>query len=454
MTLAQKQQETPPIIKYEGVLYSVIFLNTLITVMNTSMFNVALPDISTQFQIDAKIASLIVSSYSIVFALSIILYSKFSSFLPIKMLLSVGIALLGAGSLIGMLSVSFPLLIVARIIQALGASAISALSIIFTTKYIPTYRRGKRLGQVASAVTLGFGLGPLVGGTLTQFLGWEYLFSISLIGLIGIPFYLLFMPFEKGEKEVFDYNGMFIFFAAIVLLLGGITYSWIFAPIAVVVFIYYYFHIHRHEFPFMQPSLLKNPFYLRVIGIAFVIFFINFSMLFLLPFILANSFGIENAALIGLILFPGALTASIVSIFIGRAVDYFGSEKIMLLGVLGMPVACMIASFFAQTSIIFVVLAFSVSSSSFVCITTSLPNMLTIELPGNQLPTGIGTLQLIQFVGGGIGVTVSGKLLTLFQEISPSYSEYVLVFISLFLISLLAIMIYIVFSNRVKRVID
>ena len=450
---SRELKEDSPLIKHENILYGVIFLNTLITVMNTSMFNVALPNISDHFQINAGSASLIVSSYSIVFALSAILFTKFSSSIPIRILLTVGIVLLSIGSLIGMLSNSFPLLIAARVIQALGASSISALSIIITTRYIPTHRRGKRLGLVASAVTLGFGLGPLVGGVLTQFLGWEYLFAISLIALIGIPFYLTLLPFETGVKEVFDYNGMLLFFVAVVLLLSGITYSWIFIPLSVLVMCLYFVHINRHEFPFMQPSLLKEKSFLIIIGIGFIIFFINFSIIFLLPLILTRFFEVGNTALIGLILLPGALTASIVSIFVGKAADQFGAKKVMFFGTLFMPIAAVIASLFGNTSILFIILIFSVSSSSFVCITTSLPNILTEKLPANQLTTGIGTLQLFQYIGGGIGVTITGKLITLFKDIQLGNNEYIFVFSTLFIISLVAFTLSTIFlrSGKIQR---
>ncbi len=439
---SEEGQESSPFIKKESLLYGIIFLNTLITVMNTSMFNVALPDISDHFRIDAKAASLIVSSYSIVFALSAILYSKFSSVFPIKFLLLGGILLLEGGSIIGMIASSYPLLIVARIVQALGASSISALSIIITTKYVPSRRRGKRLGVVASAVTLGFGLGPLTGGVLTQYLGWEYLFGISLVALVGVPFYLLLLPYEKGKKEKFDYTGMILFFTAVVLLLGGIASSWVYAPLALFVFIIYLLHIHRHPSPFMQPSLLRDKKFLTVIGVGFIIYFVNFSLFFSLPLILSRFYGMENTALIGLTLFPGAIAASVSSVFIGRAVDRYGPEEVMFCGTVFMPLAILLASVFGKASILFILLIFAVSSCSFVCITTSLPNILTKNLSVTYVSTGIGTLQLFQYIGGGIGVTVSGKLLTLFQEVYPDRNEYVLVLTTLFVISLVAILLF------------
>ena len=129
--------EPDALIKYEILLFSAVFFNILITIMNTSMFNVAIPTITEFFKVDAQSASIIVSSYSIVFALSAILYSKLSDSVPIKWLLLIGISLLGVGSIIGMITTSYLGLIIARIVQAIGASSITALSIIVTTRYVP-----------------------------------------------------------------------------------------------------------------------------------------------------------------------------------------------------------------------------------------------------------------------------------------------------------------------------
>ena len=248
---------------------------------------------------------------------------------------------------------------------------------------------------------------------------------------------------------------MLLFFVAVVLLLSGITYSWIFIPLSVLVMCLYFVHINRHEFPLnLQPSLLKEKkSFLIIIGIGFIIFFINFSIIFLLPLILTRFFEVGNTALIGLILLPGALTASIVSIFVGKAADQFGAKKVMFFGTLFMPIAAVIASLFGNTSILFIILIFSVSSSSFVCITTSLPNILTEKLPANQLTTGIGTLQLFQYIGGGIGVTITGKLITLFKDIQLGNNEYIFVFSTLFIISLVAFTLSTIFlrSGKIQR---
>ena len=445
MHLTQRKDtffEPDALIKYEILLFSAVFFNILITIMNTSMFNVAIPTITEFFKVDAQSASIIVSSYSIVFALSAILYSKLSDSVPIKWLLLIGISLLGVGSIIGMITTSYLGLIIARIVQAIGASSITALSIIVTTRYVPFNRRGKRLGLVGAAVTLGLGIGPLLGGLLTQFLGWRYLFGVSLLSLIGIPFYFLLLPFEKKTKAIFDYIGMIIFLVAMVLFLSTITYSWLVSPFVIAILVIFFWHIKRHTEPFLQPALLANTSFLSITSIGFIIFFCNFSFLFLLPFRLASYFGMQSSAMIGLTLLPGALTAVVISILAGRTVDRIGAKRVALVGIILMATAAAMASLFGNTSIFLLIIIFSVSSSGFVCMTTSLPNILTKMLLKEQLATGIGTLQLFQFMGGGIGVTVSGKLLTQFGDIT------LVVFYVLFIFALVALALYFYSSRK------
>jgi MFS transporter, DHA2 family, metal-tetracycline-proton antiporter len=440
-SIPKKQEVIAVRIKYEGMLYSAIFLNTIVVIMNTSMFNIALPFISNEFQLNEQLASIIVSSYSLFFAFSAILYSKLSSSFPIKILLIIGICFLSIGSIIGMTAISFPVLIGARIIQAIGASSISALSIIITTRYIPAERRGKQLGIVASAVTLGMGLGPILGGVITDLLGWEYLFGLSLILLTVIPFYMTLLPIEKYQKRSFDYVGMTLFFLSIIILLCSINISILFLLLSVLTIFFFIFHIRKSKVTFIEPSLLNNYSFLRVTGIGLSMYACNFSFLFVLPLLLAQIFEIDTAVLIGLVLLPGALFSSFMSILAGKAVDRIGGKKVALMGTVIMATAATIAGLFGTQSIFYISLIFSISSSGFVCITTSLPTILAKLLPADLLTTGIGTLQLFQFIGGSIGVTIAGKLITQISNSLLVEYKFIIVFIAIFLSALVAFLL-------------
>ncbi|MCC3371731.1 MFS transporter [Cohnella sp. REN36] len=78
-----------------------------------------------------------------------------------------------------MLSNHFWVLLAARIVQAVGAGAAFSLSIVLLTRYVPLARRGKSMTFIMSSVSLGFGLGPVIGGLVVQYVGWRYLCAIT-----------------------------------------------------------------------------------------------------------------------------------------------------------------------------------------------------------------------------------------------------------------------------------
>lgn len=447
--LKNKHQEENLLIKHEYVLYSAIFLNTLIVVVNTSMFNVALPSIADDFTLTPAASSLIVSSYSTVFAISAVLYSKLANIFQLRNLLTFGMLCLAIGSFLGWFSNTFSLLVLARIIQAAGASSISAIGIIITNRYIPFYRRGTAMARVAAAVTLGFGLGPLMGGVITEYTGWENLFAISLISIVTVPIYQALLPQESSAGERLDIFGLFwlvVGIVSILLLLAtknslfilGIPFLWLFWK-----------HIVKTESPFIQPKTLKNRTITHLFGIVFITFFINFAIMFVTPLMLVKIFNVTNAAKLGLILFPAAIFSSLASNIIGRAVDRIGALKVILAGICCLFLATFSFSAFGYRSIIIVLLAFIIGSSGFVCITTGVPNLISEFLPYDEVNTAIGILQLCQYIGGAFGVTISGLVLDQFvlsKALNPfwqhSGNEFSQTYLLLSLIAVVAGILY------------
>ncbi|MFC5587707.1 MFS transporter [Sporosarcina soli] len=180
---------------------------TLLVVMNVTMFNVALPFILQDFSLSSSTASWLVSGYSIMFALSTLIFGRLSDFFPISNLVFFGICLLATASIIGFFSTHFFLLLGARILQATGAGGFIGLGMIMAGRYIPLSRRGKAMAIIVSAASLAFGLGPVFGGVITQYLGWNYLFAVTGISVLSIPFLQKHLPKEDIQRGHFDLYG-------------------------------------------------------------------------------------------------------------------------------------------------------------------------------------------------------------------------------------------------------
>jgi MFS transporter, DHA2 family, metal-tetracycline-proton antiporter len=416
LTASSKPESTMPF--QENKLILVWSMTTLLVVMNTTMFNVALPFIIEDLSLNSAMASWLVSGYSIIFAISTLTFGRLSDFVPLSRLLLHGIFLFGIASVIGFYSTHFLFLLGARILQAAGAGAVMGLSMIMAGRYIPLSRRGKAMAMIASAASLAFGLGPVLGGVITQYLGWKYLFIVTIISVLSIPFFLKLLPKEGIKKGHFDLYGAILTGLSVTgLLLYLTTFSYWILFGTVVLFFICLKYLHKTEEPFIPPVLLRNKQYTKLLFINSLAFFINFSNLFLMPIILTTILG-KGAAEVGIIIFPGAVIAVVAGVYIGRLIDRFGNAPLIIFGQLLLVSATILFAWFSTVNPNFFLYVYMFASVGFTAISSSISNEITRILPIDQIGSGIGIAQLMQFFGAGLGVTITALLITIQEGLS------------------------------------
>lgn len=420
-----------------------------LVVMNTTMFNVALPTVLADLSLTSTTASWIVSGYSIAFAISTLTYSRLSDYVPISRLLFIGLSLLSAASVIGFLSHQFYGLLAARILQAAGAGAVPGLAMVLAGRYIPLSRRGKAMSLIASASSLGFGLGPVIGGSITQYLGWHFLFGITGLVVLFIPLFKKLLPKEDVKKGKFDLFGAIITGLSVIgCLLFISTFSYVILGTTIILFAILWKYLHRHLTPFIQPVLLKNVQFLKLIIIGFIGFIIHFSTLFLMPIILTGVFH-KGAAAVGFIIFPGAILSAIAAQGIGRLIDLFGNKPVIFIGQGLLIIATVLFAFTSTISPYFILFTYIFMSIGFSTLTSSISNELTRILSKSEIGSGMGMAQLVQFIGGGFGVTLAGLFLKI-QKGLPYPIIYKNIFLVLSFILLSAIISFVFYSRRAK----
>lgn len=243
----------------EGLIVSLLGFTVVLVVMNTMMFNLALPKIAAEFMLTSVASSWIVTGYSIVFAISSITFSRLSDFIPIRTLFTTGLTLLGAASVLGFFSNHFIILLIARLIQAAGAASVPGLAIVLITRYIPHDRRGKSMAVIMSASSLGLGLGPVIGGSITQFLGWHDLFIVTGLTLFLIPVFFKLLPRETPQKGSFDLLGaVLLAIGTTGVLLFLTSRQWFTLVIGAAALLLFWLRIRRAADPFVQPALFKD----------------------------------------------------------------------------------------------------------------------------------------------------------------------------------------------------
>ncbi|WP_226666505.1 MFS transporter [Metabacillus litoralis] len=421
-----------------------------LVVMNTTMFNVALPSVLLDLSLNSTTASWIVSGYSIVFAIATLTFSRLSDFIPISKLLFIGLSILSLASLIGFFSNNFTLLLASRILQAAGAGSVPGLAMVLASRYIPVSRRGKAMALIASASSLGFGLGPVIGGAITQYLGWNYLFAITGLVVLFIPIFQKLLPKEDVKKVKFDtFGGILTALTVTGLLLFLSNFNIMILISSVICMIFMWRHIHKVEIPFIQPKLLKNREYIKLLFVGFTAFICHFAALFLMPIILTIVFE-KDPAEVGMIIFPGAILSAIAAQLIGRLIDRFGNKPLIIFGQLFLLIATILFALFATVSPYSILFTYMFMSIGFSALTSSVANEVSRILPKEDIGTGMGMAQLIQFFGGAFGVTLTGIMITLQQEFTEEII-YRNIFTGLVILVLFAITSFTFYIKNMKK---
>ncbi|MCA1030263.1 MFS transporter [Bacillus timonensis] len=421
-----------------------------LVVMNTTMFNVALPSVLFDLSLSSATASWIVSGYSIVFAISTLTFSRLSDYIPINRLLTIGLTLLGISSIIGLFSEHFYVLLSARLFQAAGAGAVPGLAMVLAGRYIPISRRGKAMSFISSAASLGFGLGPVIGGAITQVFGWNYLFAITCFIFILIPFFMKFLPMEEVRTVQFDAAGAFFTGAVVTgVLLFLSTFSYVILIGSLLSFAYLRKHLRVVNNPFIQPSLLKNKQYMKLLFLGFTAFITHFSALFLMPIMLTVLFE-KDPAEVGLIIFPGAILSAFAAQYIGRVIDKFGNAPVVFFGHGFLILATLLFAFLAPFSPYAILFTYMFMSIGFSAFTSSISNEVSRILPKNELGSGMGMAQLNQFFGGAFGVALTGILLSWQKEILPELA-YRNIFLGVLVLLVISMITFILYSKKNKE---
>jgi DHA2 family metal-tetracycline-proton antiporter-like MFS transporter len=422
----------------EGLVTFLLGISIVLVIMNTMMFNLALPDVSRAFGISPSTTSWIVTGYSIIFAISSITYSRLSDFLPIRRLFIIGLASLGIAAIAGFFSNSFVPLLIVRILQASGAGSIPALSLVLVTRYVPLQRRGKAMATVMSAASLGLGLGPVVGGAIVQYLGWHYLFAVTAITLLLLPFFVTLLPKETPVKGAFDALGaLFVGVGTTGLLLFLTSQSWIALVAGLAALVLFVIRIHLTADPFVQPALFRNRTYLTLGAVGIAAYLCSFATLFLMPQILVHRFGLSAIAS-GLVIFPGSLLAMLISRRVGKIIDRYGNGSIIRYIPLLVLVSVVLFALFVSTSYIAILLIYMLMSVGFTFLTSSISNEMSRILPKSQIGSGLGLFQLLQFFSGAFGVATTASALV-WQKNFPLSTAYSNIYWGLTIIVLISV---------------
>lgn len=394
-------------------LLRVLVFTLIISVMNASMFNVVLPEISRQFQLSASQVSWIITSYMIVYAIGSVTFGKLADKYRLKDLLTFGLLFFTLGSIMGLAATHFWMIIAGRVLQATGASVIPATAMIIPVRYFAPEKRGRALGTTAIGLSLGAALGPIVSGFVTSVASWRLLFALSILSLLTLPFYRKYLDDERGQVRTIDYLGGLLLAGTIAALLLAVTMSaWSLAALGAVMFGLFLVRIRTAAEPFVDPALFANKSYTFSLLIAFLATGFSFGIAFTTPQLLANVNHL-NPAVIGFAMFPAAIAAAMMGRRGGKLADEKGNSFLVYTAASLLFICFLALSTVAGLSPYWVVvfLLFGTIGQTFMQIAMS--NTVSRTLAKEQTGVGMGLYSMLSFISGATATALIGKMLDL-----------------------------------------
>ena len=418
--LNQPPQAKPAIRSILIALMLAIFLGAL----DQTIVAVSMPAISAQFK-DVNLLAWVISGYMVAMTVAVPIYGKLGDLYGRRRLRLFGMGLFTLASLFCGLAQNMEQLVLARIIQGIGAGGMISVSQAIIGDIVPPRERGRYQGYFSSMYALASVAGPVLGGFMTQYLSWRWVFLINLpLGLaawwishrtlVGLP--------VPQRKPVIDYLGTMLMIVGLTSLLLSITFigqghGWRddqvagLLAVALIALALFVWHERRTIEPLLPMHLFANR---NAVLCWCTVFFTSFqaiSLIVLMPlrYQSITGAGADSAALH---LLPLAIGLPMGAYFAGRMTSVTGRYKPMILsGAVLMPFSILGMAFSPPSaellSGVFMLLSGIASGMQF---PTSLVGAQN-SVRQHDIGVATSTTNLFRALGGAMGVALMSALL-------------------------------------------
>ena len=344
-----------------ALILTVVTFASLMDGLDGSIVIVALPAMAEHLGTDTGTIAWVSVTYFVMLAGLLITFARVSRNGLIKMVLLVGLIIFTVSSFFCGISTSFLMLLISRLAQGTGAAMMAAAVPMACVKYLPASNLGLGMGVLTLGSSLGFALGPVVGGVVTDLISWHWIFFINIpLGLIVIPLLIKVIPKDEGYSGSIDVAGAVLLFSAIlcgILALERIPYSEdvflvILSAIGCVVFISAFIVVElRKKDPLLNLRIFKHWKFTSVLVAYAQANLVYMGLLYLLPFYMAICMGFSSST-IGLYVLISPLLTLLLCVPISRWSDRTERRAFAVASCAALMVGCLIMALFSPESMV------------------------------------------------------------------------------------------------------
>ncbi|MDN8589241.1 DHA2 family efflux MFS transporter permease subunit [Paenibacillus sp. 11B] len=423
----QDQQETKQY-KVFPILFAML-LSGFIGLFGETALNVALTPLMGLLEVGPTTIQWLTTGYLLVLGILVPVSGMLLQWFSTRQLFTTSLIFSIAGTLVAAIAPSFEILLVARVLQAVGTALL--LPLMFNTILVifPIEKRGAAMGLIGLVIMFAPASGPSISGLILANLSWHWIFWISLpFFIISLVCGLLFLPnISKLTKPKIDVLSIVLS----TLGFGGIVYGFSSAgghgesgggwtsPIVVATLIIgvlslLLFSIRqlRMKQPMMDLRTFKYPMFTIGLILIFLCMMMLLSSMLILPMYLQQGMAVTPLTA-GLVLLPGSLLNGFLSPVMGRLFDKFGPKWLVIIGLAITAIVLFMYTGITPTTTLSKIITMHV----FMMIGISMIMMPAQtnglnQLPPDFYPHGTAIMNTLQQVSGAIGTAVAVSILS------------------------------------------
>ncbi|HKH91323.1 MAG TPA: MFS transporter [Gemmatimonadaceae bacterium] len=402
-----------------------VCIGTFMTTLDASIVNIGLPTIARAFHTPVSGAiEWVVIAYLVVIAALLLTFGRISDLVGRRPVWTAGLVVFVVGSALCGAASSLEIMIGARIVQGIGAALMLATSTAILSDAVAPRERGRAFGWNAVAVALGGTTGPTLGGLLTQYLSWRWIFYVNIpVGIGAIATSLRILPrIMSRMPRRFDLTGALFLATALTALNIAITFGarwgWRSAlllgtlALGVGSLTVAVLTDRGKTDALLDLALLRQRVFASALASLMLATVALFAVAFLFPFYLEDLRGLSTAQS-GRLLTPYPLTYAVVAPVAGALADRFGSRWLAPVGLaIAATVLILLAQLDAHSSTWSI--AWRLAAGGFGMALFMTPNTRAVmsAAPVGEAGEASGLLATARITGQSLSVAMAGAVLT------------------------------------------
>lgn len=396
----------------------IMVFGTFFGILCSTLMNIALPTFMNVFHISEAHVQWVTNGYMLVNALMIPVSSYLIKRFSFKWLFIFFTGVFLLGTITGAIATTFNLLVIARMIQAIGAGMMMPLVNVLAIRYALPGEKGRIMGIIGLAFNCAPILGPAVSGFLLDYLSWRYLFILIIpFALITLLLSLRFLPYiPHNELPRFNGLGFVLITLGLWSLLMGLSdvsnYPLLsfhvcgMALIGIIFISLFYFNQKKSSHPLINLSVFEHKQFLLATTINMLITATMYGNAILIPLLVQIVLG-ESTVISAIAVLPGAILTGLLSTTSGRFYDRYPIQWLvgagLLIDIIGTTGQAMIG---ARSTVVMITIFQTVRQFGLVTMLIPLQTQALSLLPNEIVPDAVACFNTLRQIAAAFGTAL------------------------------------------------